>query len=710
MSLIEALENECYLKPDFCDNFKNEVKLKIEEFSDWFNSIARLYLLRCQPEESELFVYLLLNLKKKLKCAISEINKSVSQRKQLFTCNVCEEVVEVEPWQNVWRVLQDHPHFEETYNQGFDLVSSSESSSASIVDDLSEDLNQVLEPEPVNGLNNFKFNFVIKYDSVVEETLYPESFVSAARKRDHISDHTVQKSGAARAVCLLCPCSLISRGRVYKVTSYVIKNHTAGQRHLKCASTPANTSALRQYHEFWRSQEPNFQAHQVHFLPEITVHNIVKCHLCQEFVKYTSVIDHIKDKVHKSKLLKIFLSPEGKLNEFYLLEMQVGVYEDVVVNNAAPKRDVKPIKETKEKNPGQPKCAFVKVIFEPNSLHLPPRYKNHSSFFTFCNSVVSCNVCKINFSNAVLTIWKHISTPLHKKLTGRECPKYNFFCEICNVLIKDENAWDDHFTNGPNRHDSMTPARKQKVCEYECKTCLLVIFGDELSLSRHISSRGGKNRAKDVKLPFSVKRLFRTKAFIQEEAERMQIEANKVIENRDKLKECCDDLEQALCGIYPTCKAYPFGSRISGLGNNQSDLDVFMDTGDMYLGERQQDAQSQEQIVKKASKVFKAFKDQFHSVVSIPTARTPIVKVHHNFTDLDCDVSFRHGLGVENTKFLRFCMELQPITQSFILLLKRWSDYCRLHEHITNYGLALMAVFFLQTGGFLLSVKTVGRL
>lgn len=85
----------------------------------------------------------------------------------------------------------------------------------------------------------------------------------------------------------------------------------------------------------------------------------------------------------------------------------------------------------------------------------------------------------------------------------------------------------------------------------------------------------------------------------------------------------------------------------------QSDLDVFMDTGDMYLGDRYQDSQSQEQFVKKATKIFKLFKEEFHGVVPIATARTPIVKLHHNFTNLDCDISFRHGLGVENTKFLR---------------------------------------------------------
>lgn len=72
----------------------------------------------------------------------------------------------------------------------------------------------------------------------------------------------------------------------------------------------------------------------------------------------------------------------------------------------------------------------------------------------------------------------------------------------------------------------------------------------------------------EVKLPYPVKKLFRSRTFIEEEAKRMQIEATKVLQNQDKMKECCDDIEHALSGIYPKSKAYVFGSRISGLGKN----------------------------------------------------------------------------------------------------------------------------------------------
>ncbi|KAJ3657972.1 hypothetical protein Zmor_009745 [Zophobas morio] len=704
LSIVDQLENECYLKnPN--DALNNEVKSKIEEFSNWFTT-ARLYLLRCPPEENETFIYLLLNLKKKLKFALSEISKSVSYTKQTFTCNVCAETVEIQPQENIWSKLQEHPHFEETYNQLYEFDDNFENGESSTNDDISEDLNQTVHTaESTNGLNDFKFNFIVTYDHRVEEALYPEPLILAARRRDSLSEYTIQRCGVGRGNCLLCPCSLLSRGRVSKITSFVIKNHCSGQRHLKYASNPLNTNALKQYHEFWRSQDPNFQAHQLHFIPELPALNCVKCQLCQEVVNYNVVIEHIKDKSHRNKVLKIFPIPEGKLTEFYLLDMQVEVY-GVVVNNVK-KEEIEKVKEMKNGGSAPPKCVTVKFVVDPNGIMLPPRHNEHLAFLKRNLDVVTCILCKMNFKNDRTDIRNHIYSAQHKQASGVSYSKYNFFCEICNAHIKDEVAWEDHFIKGPNRHDSMPQGRKQKVAEYECKTCMTVIYGDEMSLKRH-SSRGGKpGRAKEVKIPFSVKKLFGSTNFIDDQARCLQVEAIQVIDHQKKMQKCLEDLEEALRGIYPNCKAYPFGSRISGLGNHQSDLDVFMDTGDMYLGTNYQDSQTQEQFVKKVAKVLKSFKEDFSHVLPIPSARTPIVKVHHNFTKLDCDISFRHGLGVENTKFLRFCIDLQPITQPFILLLKKWSDCCKLNEHITNYGLALMAVFFLQTSGYLLPVKTV---
>lgn len=83
-------------------------------------------------------------------------------------------------------------------------------------------------------------------------------------------------------------------------------------------------------------------------------------------------------------------------------------------------------------------------------------------------------------------------------------------------------------------------------------------------------------------------------------------------------------------------------------------MDVFVDIGDMYKGTKNQDPKSQEAIVKTAHKALKKYPGRvFTHVNPVPTARTPIVQVFHTITQLDCDLSFRHGLSIENTKFLR---------------------------------------------------------
>lgn len=82
-------------------------------------------------------------------------------------------------------------------------------------------------------------------------------------------------------------------------------------------------------------------------------------------------------------------------------------------------------------------------------------------------------------------------------------------------------------------------------------------------------------------------------------------------------------------------------------------MDVFIDINDMYNGNKGQDAQSQVNIVKMCTQIFKKYNNKFSRVVPIPTARTPIIKIFNKSSNVYCDLSFRHGLSVENTKFLR---------------------------------------------------------
>lgn len=126
----------------------------------------------------------------------------------------------------------------------------------------------------------------------------------------------------------------------------------------------------------------------------------------------------------------------------------------------------------------------------------------------------------------------------------------------------------------------------------------MVIFGDEISLKRHqyVYKYRHKNRGKyynlylfiaavfifkikrihvkllifcfaEIKLPETVKNMFVSEAALHKEGVKLTMDANSVIASQDRLKACCFALEEALSAIYKGCRAYPFGSRVSGLGN-----------------------------------------------------------------------------------------------------------------------------------------------
>lgn len=94
---------------------------------------------------------------------------------------------------------------------------------------------------------------------------------------------------------------------------------------------------------------------------------------------------------------------------------------------------------------------------------------------------------------------------------------------------------------------------------------------------------------------------------------------------------------------------------------------MFVDTGFMYSGMLYQDADSQARFVTRTAKTLRRHPD-FADLFSIPNARTPIVQVFHHPTRLDCDLSFRHGLSVENTEFLKCVIITCSVIYSYLYL------------------------------------------
>jgi hypothetical protein len=80
---------------------------------------------------------------------------------------------------------------------------------------------------------------------------------------------------------------------------------------------------------------------------------------------------------------------------------------------------------------------------------------------------------------------------------------------------------------------------------------------------------------------------------------------------------------------------------------------TFIIAGGMYNGRHRQESDIQELIVSAAETTLLA-DPKCRSVEGIPNARTPIVKFFHTPSGTQCDIAFRHGLGCENTKLIKY--------------------------------------------------------
>lgn len=77
-----------------------------------------------------------------------------------------------------------------------------------------------------------------------------------------------------------------------------------------------------------------------------------------------------------------------------------------------------------------------------------------------------------------------------------------------------------------------------------------------------------------IVLSEDVKVLFKSEEHINSVATQFVLEANSVVEFQNNVLACCKALETALSQVFPDCHAHPFGSRVSGLGNQVDDVIV----------------------------------------------------------------------------------------------------------------------------------------
>ncbi|XP_070499663.1 terminal uridylyltransferase Tailor-like [Chironomus tepperi] len=137
-------------------------------------------------------------------------------------------------------------------------------------------------------------------------------------------------------------------------------------------------------------------------------------------------------------------------------------------------------------------------------------------------------------------------------------------------------------------------------------------------------------------------------------------------------------------------KIHFYGSRVIGLAQKDSDLDIYIEYGDNFNSDKnvERDRQVLEKIVSIIENAV-----TWKITAKILTASVPILQVIYVPNNIKCDISVSNGLGVANSLMMAHLFNLQPEAKKFYqfmkIFLKRYRDF-------DGYLLKLLIIFFLQ--------------
>lgn len=127
-----------------------------------------------------------------------------------------------------------------------------------------------------------------------------------------------------------------------------------------------------------------------------------------------------------------------------------------------------------------------------------------------------------------------------------------------------------------------------------------------------------------------------------------------------------NDLMEMLNVEFPqqSIRVYKFGSRLSGIGTRESDLDIFIDVGGNFKNFEHRPSKQSVLPLQKLRNAMKLNPKTWKVLLLAESARVPILKVIHTKTGIECDINMTNSLGFINTQLMEYIYSLQPICKS----------------------------------------------
>ncbi|XP_015377735.1 PREDICTED: terminal uridylyltransferase 7-like [Diuraphis noxia] len=146
-------------------------------------------------------------------------------------------------------------------------------------------------------------------------------------------------------------------------------------------------------------------------------------------------------------------------------------------------------------------------------------------------------------------------------------------------------------------------------------------------------------------------------------------------------------------------KTYLFGSRMSGLALQNSDVDLYFSIAGTFGGTLSYDHNGQIKLVRYFGKMLRSKKNEYRNIQQITRAQVPIVKFVHVPTGLNCDLSFKSGISTHNNKLVRLYLSLNERVHWVVCaIVKRWAlqNDVKSHSMFTTFALTWLVIFYLM--------------
>ena len=166
----------------------------------------------------------------------------------------------------------------------------------------------------------------------------------------------------------------------------------------------------------------------------------------------------------------------------------------------------------------------------------------------------------------------------------------------------------------------------------------------------------------------------------------------------------CTQLEYALTGLFPSSKALPFGSSVCGFGRNTGDLDIFLHTQRRILVKEDKSSfffhtkswtKNKNLQLKVIGDMISIMLPGCSGVVSILSAKVPIIKYRHTMSNLECDLNNSASSGVDLSHMLWIMKNWDERVAPLVYTVRIWAAHNRVVSKtqpcpfITNFTLKI---------------------